>query len=63
MDYAEENQIALQVVTDFSALPGNGLSASYHEERLIGGSLQYLKPQVAIDSAFENRMEALAATH
>ena len=62
MDYAEENQIALQVVTDFSALPGNGLSASYHGERLIGGSLQYLKPQVAIDSAFENRMEALAAT-
>lgn len=62
MDYAEENRIALQVVTDFSALPGNGLSASYRGERLIGGSLQYLKPQAAIDFAFENRMEALAAT-
>ena len=52
MDYAEENQIALQVVTDFSALPGNGLSASYHEERLIGGSLQYLKPHHLFSKEF-----------
>ncbi len=49
-----------QDVTDFSALPGNGLTAMRAGKKLLGGSLRYLSEQAAVSSALRERAEALA---
>ena len=46
---------------DFSALPGNGLKAVYADKPLLGGSLAFLKTQVPVSPALEERAHALAA--
>ena len=42
MKKAEENQLQLQEVTDFQALPGNGLSAVLDRKKLIGGNQKFI---------------------
>ena len=43
MDYATERGVSLSEVTEFTALPGNGLTASSAEgERLAGGNLRFI---------------------
>ncbi len=49
-----------QNVTDFTALPGNGLTATRAGKTLLGGSLRYLSEQAAVSPALRERAEALA---
>ena len=49
-----------QEVSDFKALPGNGLSAIYHGQRLLGGSLAYITRQIRVEEAWKNRADRLA---
>ena len=45
---AEEQQIAAQDVSDFQALPGNGLRAVLNNEVLTGGSMKFISNQVPV---------------
>ena len=49
-----------KVVTDFQALPGNGLKALLDGKQLVGGSLAFVKTQTAISGGTEARAAALA---
>ncbi|MBR1673047.1 MAG: copper-translocating P-type ATPase, partial [Fretibacterium sp.] len=50
-----------QDVSDFRALPGNGLSAVLDGHRLLGGSMKYISAQVSVDEALAARARELAA--
>ena len=47
-------------VTEFQALPGNGLTAALDGERLIGGSMAFLGHQVKVPEEMQRRAEQLA---
>ena len=47
-------------VTEFQALPGNGLKAALDGERLIGGSMAFIGDQVSIPQEIQRRAEQLA---
>ena len=47
-------------VTEFQALPGNGLTAALDGERLIGGSMAFIGDQVSIPQEIQRRAELLA---
>jgi Cu2+-exporting ATPase len=47
-------------VTDFAALPGNGLRARWQGENLIGGSLKYVSSQIPVSESISTQAEALA---
>ena len=49
-------------VSDFQALPGNGLSASLNGSSLVGGSMKYISTLVTIPPAQRNQAEKLAET-
>ena len=61
MSCAEERGIVPQEVTDFRALPGNGLTAVFREEALIGGSGRFMRTKIGLPEAAEKRGEELAA--
>jgi Cu2+-exporting ATPase len=48
-------------VTDFTALPGNGLTAKLGGETLYGGSLAFAQTQTRLPRALEQKAAALAA--
>lgn len=60
MGCAEEKGIVYGEVTDFEALPGNGLSASAGGHRLKGGSLKYVSSQLALPEKAKEQADALA---
>lgn len=60
VEYAREKGVKETEVLDFEILPGNGLKASYGGLDLVGGSLKYIKGQVAVSKAMEEQAEALA---
>ena len=51
MEYAVEKGIPAENVEDFTALPGNGLTAKLHGKELIGGSGSFMKKRVRIPDA------------
>lgn len=57
---AEKRSMTADEVTDFKALPGNGLSAVRGGKVLLGGSMKYIAGQVSPDKAVLNNAEALA---
>ena len=57
---AGEEQMQTAEVSDFKALPGNGLSAMLNGERLIGGSLKFIGSQIAVSEYMKTRAEQLA---
>ena len=59
--HAEEKQLTAAEVTDFTALPGNGLSARMGDAVLCGGSLKYIETQASVPQALRSRADALAA--
>ena len=48
-EYAKENGVAVRAVTDFKALPGNGLSAMLNGEKVLGGSQKFILEQLEAD--------------
>ena len=60
MKKAEEDQLQLQEVTDFQALPGNGLSAVLDRKKLIGGNQKFIASQMQIPLQLKEQADALA---
>ena len=57
---AEEDGITAGEVSDFSALPGNGLRAVLDGEALIGGSLAFISSQTEVPEDLKVQSEQLA---
>ena len=58
--YGSERQITPEPVTDFEALPGNGLQATLNGKLLLGGSLSYMRSRVSVPKNMEQQAAALA---
>lgn len=58
--YGVERQITPEPVTDFEALPGNGLQATLNGKLLLGGSLSYMRSRVSVPKNMEQQAAALA---
>ena len=52
--------LTAQEVTDFQALPGNGLSAKLGVSTLIGGSMKYISTLVSVSPSLMHQAEKLA---
>ena len=57
---AEAEDLVLQEVSDFEALPGHGLRARLNGKELLGGSLKYLKSRGLVSEAVSAQANALA---
>ena len=60
MQYAESRKIAPQEVTDFRALPGNGLTAVYGGRTLYGGSCAFIGGKLAVPDYMQAKAAALS---
>ena len=60
MQYAESGKIAPQEVTDFRALPGNGLTAVYGGRTLYGGSCAFIGGKLAVPDDMQAKAAALS---
>ena len=61
MAHADKLGMAAPDVSDFSALPGNGLKASLNGETLLGGSLKFISSQLALPETMKAKADELAA--
>ena len=59
-DSSEAAGTGIPEVTDFKALPGNGLSAVLNGEELEGGSFKYISEKYAIPAEFTTKVTALS---
>ena len=57
---AEEKQMTAVDVTDFQALPGNGLKARMDGDALVGGNLKFVSGLMNISDEMKQRAETLA---
>ena len=57
---AEEKSLSAPEITDFQALPGNGLTATSEGQVLLGGSMKYIKSQVTVPASLSHQAEQLA---
>ena len=55
-----ERDISAEDVTDFQALPGNGLTASRQGEKLSGGNLKFISSQTEVSPDMKEKAEELA---
>ncbi len=60
-DYGTEHALKADDVSDFTALPGNGLTASLQGETLCGGSVKFMENQTSISEADKKKADELAA--
>lgn len=60
-EYAVEKNISFAEATDFTALPGNGLSAVVSGRKLFGGNAKFIKTKVVIPADIEKQSEELSA--
>ena len=60
LKHAEEQNLTAPEVSDFHALPGNGLSAVLDNETLIGGSMKFISSQVTVPATLSQKAEKLA---
>ena len=57
---ADEDGLTAAPVSDFRALPGNGLTATLSGEALLGGGLSFVSSQVDVPRSIRQKAEALA---
>lgn len=60
LQYAADRNVKTIEVTDFTALPGNGLSAAYEGGSLTGGSYKYISGQVSVSEQMKQQSEQLS---
>ncbi len=60
MDYAQQEHIEPQHVTEFEALAGNGLTAVQNGETLRGGSLRYMSDVLVVPATLVSACDALS---
>ncbi|MGN1444987.1 MAG: heavy metal translocating P-type ATPase [Eubacteriales bacterium] len=58
--YGVERTVPTEEVADFTALPGNGLSATLGGERLVGGSVKYVGDLLPIPESMRQAADRLA---
>ncbi|MBP3389201.1 MAG: heavy metal translocating P-type ATPase [Clostridia bacterium] len=58
---AQEKGLSPAAVTDFQALPGNGLTAFIEGEAAVGGSRRFMEAQIVPDAALQKAADVLAA--
>lgn len=56
----EEMGLSAAEVTDFAALPGNGLSAKLNGNTIYGGNMKFIGTHVAVSEDMKKKSEALA---
>ena len=61
IEYAGQKQIASIEVEDFTALPGNGLSAVCQGESLLGGNYKFISSEASVPEKLKEASERLAA--
>ena len=59
--YAAEQQLTAPEVTDFAALPGNGLSAQLDGKEIFGGNAAFIETKVPVPAELSARAAALSA--
>jgi len=59
--YAQEQKIPVREVSEFAALPGNGLQAKWEGELLFGGNQTFVGKQVEISTNIKKKAEELAS--
>ena len=57
---AEEKKIVLQKVSDFQALPGNGLRAVVNHEMVTGGNMKFISNETSVSPELMKQAEKLA---
>lgn len=57
---AEEKEFVAEEITDFKALPGNGLSGILAGEKLAGGNLKFIENNAEISEDMRSKAEVLA---
>ena len=60
VDYAKKKGVQASEVTDFEALPGNGVQTKLNGSRLLGGSFKFMKSQLSIPESAQSQYEKLA---
>ncbi len=58
---AESRRLSAQEVTDFKALPGNGLTAQFMNQSAVGGNLLFASKHAAISEDMRAKAETLAS--
>ena len=57
---AEEDKLVADEVSDFAALPGNGLTATWKGAKLTGGNYKFISTQSTISNTLKEKSEKLA---
>lgn len=60
VDYGRDHSIPADEVSDFKALPGNGLTARWKGQTLTGGSAAYISGLTEVDPDLDRQAQALA---
>ncbi len=60
LEYAGENHVQAREVTDFTALPGNGLTAMLDGAKLTGGNYKFISSQATVPEVMKAASEAMA---
>ncbi len=60
LSHAEKLHLDAPEVSEFRALPGNGLSAVLNGETLLGGSMKFIGGQVTVPAELKKKAEQLA---
>lgn len=58
--YAKENKTVAKEIEEFSALPGNGLTAKLNGKALYGGSNKFIKTVASVSEEMEEKSKQLA---
>ena len=61
LQYGDVKGVHTEEVSDFLALPGNGLKAVLNGEEIIGGSLNFISSRMKVPDDMRKRAETLAA--
>ena len=59
--YADEQKLGVPAVTDFAALPGNGLAAKMDGVEIFGGNASFADTKVTVPDALQAQAAALSA--
>ena len=57
---AEEQKLHAYEISDFQALPGNGLSGIMNSQTLMGGSMKFISSRVSVPDSLKQQAEHLA---
>lgn len=57
---AEERKLHAYEISDFQALPGNGLSGIMNSQTLMGGSMKFISSRISVPDSLKQQAEHLA---